>query len=89
MRGRLRTAEQQNEAECHYKHVKEHFNTILNTSGAPANCWLPCLKYVCFIFNQMAMESLYWHTPHECLTGSTPDISMIYQFQFYDKVYVK
>ena len=35
------------------------------------------------------MESLNWRTPHERLTGSTPDISMIYRFRFYDRVYVK
>ena len=74
----------QNEAKHRYKHVKEHVNTVLNTSGAPADCWLLCLKYVCFIFNRMAMESLNWRTPHEQLTGSTPDISMIYRFHFYD-----
>ena len=37
----------------------------------------------------MAMESLKWRTPHEALTGTTPDISMIYRFRFYDRVYVK
>ena len=79
----------QNEAERRYRHVKERVNTILNTSGAPAECWLLCLKYVCFIFNRMAMESLKWRTPHEALTGTTPDISMIYRFRFYDRVYVK
>ena len=37
----------------------------------------------------MAMESLRWRTPHEALTGTTPDISVIYWFCFYDQVYVK
>ena len=72
----------QNKAEHCYKHVKERVNTVLNASGAPADCWLLCLKCVCFIFNWMAMESLNWRTPHEHLTGSTSDISMIYRFPF-------
>ena len=35
------------------------------------------------------MESLKWRTPHEALTGTTPDISMIYCFHFYDRFYIK
>jgi len=37
----------------------------------------------------MALGSLGWRTPFEKLVGHTPDISMIYQFKFYDRVYHK
>ena len=35
----------------------------------------------------MATESLDWQTPMEVLTGSTPDISPLLQFHFYEPVY--
>ena len=58
-------------------------------SGAPASCWLLCLQYVCFMMNRTALAALHWRTPFERLFGSTPDISMIYRFKFYDRVYFK
>ena len=45
--------------------------------------------YVIFIRNRMARENLDWRTPYERLYGSTPDISMIYRFQFFEKIYYK
>ena len=39
--------------------------------------------------NRMALKSLNWRTPYEVLYGSTPDISMIYRFKFYDRIYSK
>ena len=79
----------QNAAERRYKTVKHNINKVMNMVGAPAYCWLLCLQYVCFIMNRMALQSLAWRTPYETLYGSTPDISMIYRFKFYDKVYFK
>ena len=79
----------QNAAEGRYRDVKHNVNRVLNSSGAPASCWLLALQYVCFIMNRMALESLDWRTPFERLMGSTPDISMIYRFKFYDRVLFK
>jgi hypothetical protein len=81
--------QKQNPAECRFQTVKTNTNRVLNMSGAPAFCWLLCLQYVIFIMNRTALESLDWRTPHEMLTGSTPDISMITRFKFWDDVYVK
>ena len=62
----------------------------MNMSGAPRSCWLLCMQYVCFIMNWMALPSLKWRTPYyKLLHGETPDISMIYRFKFYDRVYYK
>ena len=36
----------QNPSEWHYRTIKAWTNTILNRSGAPANCWLLCMSYV-------------------------------------------
>ena len=37
----------QNPAEWRYRTIKSWTNTVMNRSGAPANCWLFCLIYVC------------------------------------------
>jgi hypothetical protein len=76
-----------NAAERCYKLVKYNVNRVLNMSGAPAYCWLLCLMYVVFIMNRMAFEPLDWRTPYEWLKVSTPAISMIYCFRFYDRIY--
>ena len=77
----------QNFAERRYASIKTKSNTVLNRSGAPASCWFLCLSYVCFILNHMATESIEWKTPMQMLTGETSDISIILQFQFWEKVY--
>ena len=47
----------QNPSEWHYKTIKTWTNTILNRSGAPANCWLLCMSYVCYLLNHISCES--------------------------------
>ena len=79
----------QNPSERRYNDVKRKLQMTLNSSGAPAHCWLLCLNYVVFIMNRTALQSIGWRTPYEKLTGNTPDISMIYRFCFYDKIYFK
>ena len=39
--------------------------------------------------NKSELQSLEWRIPFELLTGSTPDISMIYYFKFFDCIYYK
>ena len=77
----------QNAAERRYKHIKRNVQNVLNISGATASCWLLCLEYVTYFMNHMATKSLSWCTPYESLTGIIPDISVIYRFLFYDKIY--
>ena len=45
------------------------------------------LQYVCFILNRTAHQKLKWRTPLELWSGSTPDISMVLLFIFYERVY--
>ena len=77
----------QNPSERKYRDVKQKTNRVLNETGAPGNTWLLCMQYVCFIMNRMALRSKDWRTPYKILNGETPDISMIYRFCFWDKVY--
>ena len=39
----------QNPSEWHYRTIKSWTNTILNRTGAPANCWLFCIRYACYV----------------------------------------
>ena len=54
----------------------------MNTSGAPANCWLLCLIYVCYLLNHTACAALAGKVPLFVLTGITPGISFILLFTF-------
>ena len=72
----------QNPAEWRYRTIKSWTNTVMNRSGAPANCWLLCLIYVCYLLNHIACTALDGKIP-----GITPDISIILLFTFYQPVF--
>ena len=59
----------------------------MNRSGAPANCWLICLIYLCYLLNHIACSALDGKLPFLALTGITPDISIILFFTFYQPVF--
>ena len=48
----------QNPSEWQYRTIKAWTNTILNRTGAPANCWLLCMSYVCYLLNHISCDSL-------------------------------
>ena len=77
----------QNPAEWRYRTIKSWTNTVMNRSGAPADCWLLCLIYVCFLLNHIACTALDGKIPLLALTGITPDISIILLFTFYQPVF--
>ena len=77
----------QNPAEWRYRTIKSWTNTVMNRSGAPANCWLLCLIYVCYLPNHIAGSALDGKIPFLALTGITPDISIILLFTFYQPVF--
>ena len=67
--------------------IKSWTNTVMNRSGAPANCWLLCLIYVCYLLIHIACTALDGKIPLLALTGITPDISIILLFTFYQPVF--
>ena len=79
--------QQQNFAERKYQVVKSYVNNIMNRTGAWPGLWLLCLKYVCFLLNHLATATLQWRTPMEVLHGSTPDVSPLMKFHFWEPVY--
>jgi hypothetical protein len=79
--------QQQNFAERRWRDIKRLTNWIMGYKGVPADCWLLALEYVADVMNLTAVESLHWRTPLECLTGQTPDVSIVLLFTFYDEIY--
>ena len=77
----------QNPAEWRYRTIKSWTNTVMNTSGAPANCWFLCLIYVCYLLNHIACSALDGKIPLLALTGIIPAISIILLFTFYQPVF--
>ena len=59
----------------------------MNRSGAPANCWLLCLIYMCYLLNHIACAALSGKVPLFALTGIAPDISILLLFTFYQPVF--
>ena len=77
----------QNPAEWQYRTIKSWTNTVMDRSGAPANCWLLCMIYVCYILNHIACGALNGSIPLLVLYGITPDISIMLLYTFYQPVF--
>ena len=79
----------QNKAENRFGLAKRYTNTVMNTSGCPAFCWLLCLQYICVVLNHLASPTLQGICPVQALEGTTPDISFLLHFSFYEPVYFR
>ena len=78
-----------NKAENHFELGKLYTNTIMNTSGSPACCWLLFLQYICVVLNHWTSPTLQGISPVQALAGTTPDISFMLHFSFYEPVYYR
>ena len=76
----------QNKAENRFGLAKRYTNTVMNTSGCPAFCWLLCLQYICVVLNHLASPTLQGICPVQALEGTTPDISFLLHFSSYEPV---
>jgi hypothetical protein len=79
----------QNSAKRRIATIEANTNNVLNKTGAPDSTWLLCIAYICHVFNHLSHESLHDCTPLEILLGSTPDISVLLQFHFWEPVYYR
>ena len=77
----------QNPAEWRYRTIKSWTNTIMNRSGTPANCWLLCMIYVCYVLNYIACSAMGGSMPLLVLYHITPDISIMLLYTFYQPVF--
>ena len=76
----------QNPAEGRYCTLKSWTNTIMNRTGAPADCWLLCMIHASYILNQLSCEAFAGNVPLGMLYGVSPDISIILLYTFYQPV---
>ena len=79
----------QNKAENRFGLAKRYTNTVMNTSGCTACCWLLCLQYIYVVLNHLASPTLQGICPVQALEGTTPDISFLLHFSFYEPVYYR
>ena len=77
----------QNPAERRYCTLKSWTNTIMNRSGAPADCWLLYMIHASYILNHLSCEALAGNAPLGMLYGVSPDISIILLYTFYQPVF--
>ena len=77
----------QNPAEGRYCTLKSWTNTIMNRSGAPADCWLLCMIYASYILNHLSCEALGGNVPLGMFYDVSPDISIILLYIFYQPVF--
>ena len=66
----------QNPAEGRYCTLKSWANTIMNRSGAPADCWLLCMIHASYILNHLSCEALGGNAPLGMLYGVSQDFSI-------------
>ena len=78
-----------NKAENCFGPAKRYTNTVMNTSGCPACCWLLCLQYICVVLHHLASPTLQGICPVHALQGTTPDISFMLHSSFYEPVYYR
>ena len=76
-------------AENRFGLAKHYTNTVMNTSGCLACCWLLCLQYICVVLNHLAPPTLQGIWPVQALQGTTPDVSFMLHFSFYEPVYYR
>ena len=69
--------------------LKIVLDTVMNTSGCPVFCWLLCLQYICVVLNHLASPTLQGICPVQTLQGTTPDVSFMLHFSFYEPVYYR
>ena len=77
----------QNPTEWCYQDIKHISNRLLDRTGSPHSLWLLALKYTAFLLNHTSCPSLNNAIPLSYLTGTTPDISSLLQFHWYEKIY--
>ena len=77
----------QNPAEGRYCTLKSWTNTIMNRTGAPADCWLLCMIRTSYILNHLSCEALDGNVALGMHYGVSPDISILLLYAFYQPVF--
>ena len=78
--------QQQNFAESAIKDIKYGSYKLMAKTGCDVRAWNLAVHCMIELDNVTARQSLQWATPHEVALNETPDISVYYQFKFWDPV---
>ena len=81
--------EDQNKTETCFGPAMRYTNTVMNTSGYLACCWLLCLQYIFVVLHHLSSPTLQGICPVQALQGTTPDISFMPHTSFYEPVYYR
>ena len=76
----------QNRCEHEFGQVRIRARTIMEQTRCPEQLWDYVIEYVCYVRNRTSREALNGKTPMEVLTGDTPDISDLFDFEFFEPV---
>ena len=79
----------QNKTETCFGPAMRYTNTVMNTYGYLACCWLLCLQYIFVVLHHLASPTLQGICPVQALQGTTPDISFMPHTSFYEPVYYR
>ena len=79
--------QKQNSAEGRYCTIKSWTNTIMNRTGAPADCCLLCMIHASYIPNHLTCKALDGNVPLRMLYGASPDITIILLYTFYQPMF--
>ena len=73
----------QNKAEAMIRELKRSYSRAMHKSHAPTTLWDHCLQLMAEISRHTALNlfSLEGETPHTVLSGKTPDISHLVEFE--------
>jgi transposase len=79
----------QNRAELNIREAKKKILRLMTRTNTPKALWDYCATYVaditCYTANDIYV--LHGRTPHEMVTGNTPDITEYTEFSWYEPIY--
>ena len=79
----------QNKTETCFGPAKRYTNTVMNTSGYLACCWLLCLQFIFVVLHHLAPPTLQGICPVQALQETPPDVSFMPHTSFYEPVYYR
>jgi hypothetical protein len=79
----------QNRAEVNIREAKKSIHRLMTKTKTPKILWDYCASYVAEIISLTAnnLYAVNGRTPHELVTGNTPDISEWAEFGWYEPIY--
>jgi len=79
----------QNKTEIEIRELKKHARRLMGRTRTPIKLWDFCAHYVSHLHNHIVrpLADLHGRTPYERITGNTPDISELLEFEWYQPIW--